>query len=243
MEDGNGTTGRGTRRLLRPRWLLLLVVTLTLGNAAPAPAAKPVVLTIHAGGYYLYDAASMAPQVAAFEAQGFRVESVEYRLGDIRAGWRDVRAAVRRYPRRHIYVYGESAGAGYGGLLATTDLIDGAVLKWPLIDLRPYWGPAQGARFACTTPACWDRFSAVERRALRPVLEFVPLEDQAASPASSLRWDRKNRSVHAITYPGPHGMPSPQGTAADLRRAGRFFWRNYCKRTGCRGRGPGAASG
>jgi len=239
VADGNGKAGCGASRARRAGWLLALVGTILVGAAAPATAAKPVVLTIHGGGYYLYDAASMATQVASFEAQGFRVESVEYKLGNIRAGWRDVRAAVRRYPRRHVYVYGESAGAGYAGLLATTDLIDGAVLYSPLIDLRPYWGPARGVRFSCTTEACWDRFSAVERRPLEPVLEFVPLDDQVASPASSLRWDRKYRKVRAITYPGPHGMPSPKGAAADLRRAGRYFWRDYCKRTGCaRGREP-----
>lgn len=197
-------------------------------SAAPAAAAKPVVLTIHGGGYYLYDAASMRTQVASFRAQGFKVESVEYRLGNIRAGWRDVRAAVRRYPRRHVYVYGESAGGGYAGLLATTKSIDGAALQSPLVDLRPYWGPERGSLFSCTAPRCWSRFSAVRRRAKRPVLAFVPLADSIASPVSTLRWAKRNRSVHAIVYAGYHGMPSPRGLESDLRRAGRFFWRHYC---------------
>jgi acetyl esterase/lipase len=203
-----------------------------LAVAAPAASAKPVVLTIHGGGYYLYDAASMATQVASFEAQGFKVESVEYRLGHIRAGWRDVRAAVHRYPHRRVYAYGESAGAGYAGLLATTKLIDGAALQSPLIDLRPYWGPERGSLFNCTTRRCWGRFSAVKKRAKQPVLEFVPLGDQVASPAASLRWAKRNRSVRAITYPGVHGMPSPKGQKADLRRAGRFFWRHHCAGAG-----------
>lgn len=222
-----GPPGRRMRRLL------LAALAATLLAAAPAGAAKPVVLTIHGGGYYMYDAASMATQVASFRAQGFKVESVEYRLGNIRAGWRDVRAAVRRYPRRHVYAYGESAGAGYAGLLATTGLIDGAVLQSPLIDLRPYWGPERGHLFSCTRRACWDRFSAVEKRALQPILMFVPLDDPFASSASSLRWERRNPSVRAISYHGWHGMPSPKGMAADLRRAGRYFWRKHCDAVGC----------
>lgn len=215
----------------RSAWSSLLVGALVWLVAAPAASAKPVVLTVHGGGYFLFDAASMTRQVAAFEAQGFKVESVEYQLGNIRAGWRDVRAAVRRYPRRHIYAYGESAGAGYAGLLATTKLIDGAVLQSPLVDLRPLWGPTQGQLFSCTTPSCWRRFSAVLKRPKQPVLEFVPLDDQIASPDSSLLWDRRNRRVRAVTYPGIHGMPSPKGLDADLRRAGRFFWRQHSHQT------------
>lgn len=220
----------GSRQALFAAAAALLVSAVA---AAPAVAAKPVVLTIHGGGYYMYDAASMATQVASFRAQGFKVESVEYRLGNIRAGWRDVRAAVRRYPRRHVYAYGESAGAGYAGLLATTGLIDGAVLQSPLIDLRPYWGPERGHLFACTRTACWDRFSAVEKRAMQPVLMFVPLDDPFASSASSLRWERRNPGVRAISYHGWHGMPSPKGMAADLRRAGRYLWRKHCNAVGC----------
>jgi acetyl esterase/lipase len=221
------------RGLAATRRLLVLAVALPFFAIAPDSSAKPVVLTIHSGGYYMSNAASMASQVASFRAQGFKVESVEYRLGNIRAGWRDVRAAVRRYPRRHVYAYGESAGAGYAGLLATTRLIDGAALQSPLIDLRTFWGPERGHLFACTTRACWERFSAVRKRAKQPVLMFVPLDDPVASPASSLRWERRNRNVRAVAYPGWHGAPSPQGTAADLRRAGRYFWRQHCDAVGC----------
>lgn len=204
--------------------LLLVSIAAMLTLAAPAAARKPVVLTIHGGGYYGLDASTMASVDQAFEAQGFRARPVDYTIGDIRAGWRDVRRAAAVYgPRRRVYAYGESAGGGLAGMLATKrGLIDGAVIHSPLVDLRP-WGRQYGDRFSCTTKRCWLRFSPGKRRARAPVLAFVPEDDTLVDPAGALAWADRERRVRAVSWPGWHMFPSPRGRDADLRRAGRFL--------------------
>lgn len=185
---------------------------------------KPVVLTLHPGGYYLYDASMMATVDAAFEEQGFKAVAVDYTIGDIHAGWKDVKAAAKSFPRRRVYAYGESAGGGFAALLAAKGLVDGAVAHSPLVDLRP-WGRIYGDRFRCTTRSCWNRYSPSRMSAKAPTLEFVPTDDTVVSPFAALRWARKQPLVRADRWPGWHMAPSPRGRAADLRRAGRFLLR------------------
>jgi acetyl esterase/lipase len=201
----------------------LLAAVAALLTAAAAEA-RPVVLTIHGGGFYKGDATMMVSVNDAFEAQGFRATAVEYTVGDIREGWRDVQRAARRFPaRRRVYAYGESAGGGFSALLATKrDLIDGAVVHSPVIDLRD-WGREYGDRFRCTTKRCWRRFSPGERRARAPVLEFLPEQDTLVDSADGVDWAERERRVRALTWPGWHLFPSRRGRDADLRRAGHFF--------------------
>lgn len=204
---------------------LLLLLTVFVAVAVPARAdAKPVVLTLHPGGYYLYDASMMAAVDASFEAQGFKAVAVDYTKGDIEAGWRDVKAAAGDYPRRRVYAYGESAGGGFAAMLAAKGLIDGAVVLSPLIDLRP-WGRDYGDRFNCTTRTCWQRYSPSRMPARAPVLEYVPTDDAFVDPSAALVWARRQPLVTAESWPGWHMCPSPKGREADLRRAGRFLSR------------------
>jgi acetyl esterase/lipase len=205
-----------------PAALLTLAATLLL--AAPAVAAKPVVLTIHGGGYFVDDTAMMAAVDASFEAAGFKSVPVDYTLGDIRAGWRDVRRAARRFPHRRVYAYGESAGGGFAALLATTRLIDGAVVHSPIVDLRA-WGRQFGSRFRCETRRCWKRFSPARRKARAPVLEFVPTDDVMVDPTAALKWASRDPRVRARVWPGWHMAPSRRGRDADLRRAASFLHR------------------
>ena len=179
-------------------------------------------LTLHPGGYFLYDASMMAAVDASFEGQGFKAVAVDYTKGDIEAGWRDVKAAARNYPGRRVYAYGESAGGGFAAMLAAKGLVDGAVALSPLIDLRP-WGRDYGDRFRCTTRRCWHRYSPSRMPARAPVLEYVPLDDEYVDPAAALVWARKEPLVTAESWRGPHMWRSPHGREADLRRAGRFL--------------------
>jgi acetyl esterase/lipase len=215
------SVGRRRRRSAAIGFLLAAVVALLTAAAAEA---RPVVLTIHSGGFYKGDASMMDSVNDAFEAQGFRASAVEYTIGDIRAGWRDVQRAARSFPpRRRVYAYGESAGGGFSALLATKrGLIDGAVVHSPVIDLRA-WGREYGDRFRCTTKRCWTRFSPGERGAKAPVLEFLPEQDTLVDPADGIDWAERERRVRALTWPGWHLFPSRRGRDADLRRAGHFF--------------------
>lgn len=204
---------------------VLLFLAIAFTAAAPARAdARPVVLTLHPGGYYLYDATMMTAVDTSFEAQGFKAVAVDYTTGDIKAGWRDVKAAARSYPRRRVYAYGESAGGGFAAMLAGKGLVDGAVVLSPLIDLRA-WGRTYGDRFRCTTRNCWHRFSPSRMAARVPVREYVPTDDAFVDPSAALTWARRQPLVTAESWPGWHMCPSPKGREADLRRAGRFLSR------------------
>lgn len=219
--DSKRSVGLRRGRSVAIGFLLAAVAALL---PAAAAEARPVVLTIHSGGFFKGDASMMDSVNDAFEAQGFRARAVEYTIGDIRAGWRDVKRAARAFPpRRRVYAYGESAGGGFSALLATRrGLIDGAVVHSPVIDLRA-WGGQYGDRFRCTTERCWTRFSPGERRARAPVLEFLPEQDTLVDPADGLDWAERERRVRALTWPGEHLFPSRRGREADLRRAGHFF--------------------
>ena len=200
----------------------LLALAAAVSVAAPGSDDRPVVLTLHPGGYYLYDSSAMRGVDAAFEAQGFDAVAVNYTTGDIEAGWKDVKEVARTITDRPIYAYGESAGGGYAGMLAVKGLVDGAVLLSPLADLTD-WGQEKGERFQCTTSECWDEFSPALRPARAPVLQFLPTDDDVVDPAAALDWAERDPLVEAETWPGFHLAPSPQGRPADLQRAGEFF--------------------
>lgn len=212
--------------------LTLLVTTARPSEAAspsrqsPVERPKPVVLLFHPGGYLIGNAASMAPRVAQFEAAGFKALSIEYTLWDVDQARRDAISSAREYgPNRDVFAYGESAGGGLAGLMATRGVVDGAALHSPLVSLTGRWGVEPGKLYGCVKWRCRKRNSPAFHTAKVPVFEMVPLQDTALDPQDALDWAERDPKVRAITYDGNHLSWSPRGQEADVARISRFFWR------------------
>lgn len=204
---------------------LLLTLALMLFAMSGTALAKPVVLTIHGGGYVLGGADQMEPTNDLFAALGYEALSIDYTLGNIGAGWRDVRAVAKSYPpRRRIFAFGVSAGGGYAAKLAERGLVDAGYGYSPLVDLTGKWAAA-GAYFRCTTDYCQQRFSPVLRSPLSPFRALIPLEDSCVDPGDALGWAVREMKVTAVTYHGEHCSPTSAGYGGDVGAASDWFER------------------
>ena len=204
-------------------WAFAVAAMLALSLTVPARAeAKPVVLLIHGGGYYL-DYGIIHPAATVFEAHGLQPVLVDYAIGDIAQARRDVRAAAGRFPDRTVFAYGESAGGGLAAMLAQSDLIDAAALHSPLADLTEERWAGLGREFGCWWEECLRRFSPALSDARQPTLAMVPEQDQAVDPRRVLDWAANDPLVRSISYPGGHLEASPLGSVGDLERFADFF--------------------
>jgi acetyl esterase/lipase len=163
-----------------------------------APAALPVVLFLHGGGWRLGTRRTFVPHRSVEEtfgrivAAGFAVASADYRLsGEARfpAQLDDVLAAIawlREHGAEHglegdrIVLWGESSGAHLAALAAFAASGIAGVVDW--------YGPADltalGAQLQPDDPDAFDRDPSTREAGLigGPVAE-LPDEARAASPA------------------------------------------------------------
>jgi acetyl esterase/lipase len=111
-----------------------LLVTLTAPAdartaRARAPAAAPMILLLHGGGWQTGDPASMNPWRDDFAARGYRTRIVAYPLGNVTRSidYTDAIAQQERLAGAPVIAYGISAGGTIAAALAAGGRVDGGV--------------------------------------------------------------------------------------------------------------------
>lgn len=211
-----------------------LHVSIASPNAKEFPGMRPILITIHGGGFVGGNASSLNPQAEYFLKRGMVSAEVEYRLigkgaKDLEDEVRDVRSAVRWVKAHAAEFHGDPdkvvlMGGSAGGYLVEANILlagpddadaDTKISTMPVaaVLFNPVLNGEPGAKFHRVMQDTWKDMSPYSRvtREQPPTITLIGGNDTTVGVPDTVEFSKRLRAVgvrsELYIYPGQvHGF-------------------------------------